>query len=255
MKYYSFNIFLFIYRISESCEGYSGADLKALVTKASEVCFSEGKEMEKAGKSKSKKVTKTHFAQALTAIRPSVSGKEKVRYEKTRLDLMPHHFHEKNTSSLPPAVIQKSIPNFINNGKSITTRESLLESVKESPSKSNSSESYQNPMKESQNPVKEFQNSEKESIPSSAKEALQTFKFQKIVTEPVKETVKEPMKEMVLPGIFSGKKFTYVKETSQESIEESIQESVEKCLQSTKKINSTDDSEHNKGTSLFFIKY
>ena len=216
------------------------------MTKASEVCFSEGKEMEKAGKSKSKKVTKTHFAQALTAIRPSVSGKEKVRYEKTRLDLMPHHFHEKNTSSLPPAVIQKSIPNFINNGKSITTRESLQESVKESPSKSNSAESYQNPLKESQN-------SEKESIPSSAKEALQTFKFQKIVTEPVKETVKEPMKEMVLPGIFSGKKFTYVKETSQESIEESIQESVEKCLQSTKKINSTDDSEHNKGTiySLF----
>merc|ERR1712051_247744 len=65
-------------------------------------------------------------------------------------------------------------------------------------------------------------------------------------TEPVKETVKEPMKGMVLPGIFSGKKFTYVKETSQESVEESIQESVEKCLQSTKKINSTDDSEHNK---------
>ena len=235
----------FFYRISESCEGYSGADLKALVTKASEVCFSEGKEMEKAGKSKSKKVTKTHFAQALTAIRPSVSGKEKTRYEKTRLDLMPHHFHEKNTSSLPPAVIQKSIPNFINNEESIvtkTTRESLLES----PHKSAASEPYKNPVKESQN-------SAKESISNSTKEALQTFKFQKIVTEPVKEAVKEPVKEMVLPGIFSGKKFTYVKETSQESIEESIQESVEKCLQSTKKINSTDDSEHNKGTGLFFF--
>ena len=209
--------------------------------------------MEKAGKSKSKKVTKTHFAQALTAIRPSVSGKEKIRYEKTRLDLIPHHFNEKNTSSnLPPAVIQKSIPNFINNGESIvtkTTRESLLES----PHKSSASEPYKNPMKESQNSVKESQNSEKESISNSAKEALQTFKFQKIVTEPVKETVKEPVKEMVLPGIFSGKKFTYVKETSQESIEESIQESVEKCLQSTKKINSTDDSEHNKGTGLFFF--
>ena len=48
--------------------------MKALVTKASEVCFSEGKEMEKQGKNKSKKVTKTHFAQALTAIRPSVQG-------------------------------------------------------------------------------------------------------------------------------------------------------------------------------------
>merc|ERR1740129_1410595 len=118
-------------RISESCEGYSGADLKALVTKASEVCFSEGKEMEKAGKSKSKKVTKTHFAQALTAIRPSVSGKEKTRYEKTRLDLMPHHFHEKNTSSLPPAVIQ------------------------ESTHKSSASEPYKNPVKESQNSAKE----------------------------------------------------------------------------------------------------
>ena len=204
-------------RISESCEGYSGADLKALVTKASEVCFSEGKEMEKAGKSKSKKVTKTHFAQALTAIRPSVSGKEKTRYEKTRLDLMPHHFHEKNTSSLPPAVIQKSIPNFINNEESIvtkTTRESILESTH----KSSASEPYKNPVKESQNPVKESQNSAKESISNSTKEALQTFKFQKIVTEPVKEAVKEPVKEMVLPGIFSGKKFTFVKESSQESI-------------------------------------
>ena len=164
--------------------------MKALVTKASEVCFSEGKEMEKAGKSKSKKVTKTHFAQALTAIRPSVSGKEKIRYEKTRLDLIPHHFNEKNTSSnLPPAVIQKSIPNFINNGKSVTTRESLLESVKESPSKSNSAESYLNPVKESQNPVKESQNSEKDSISNSAKEALQTFKFQKIVSGFIGESI------------------------------------------------------------------
>ena len=206
--------------------------------------------MEKAGKSKSKKVTKTHFAQALTAIRPSVTGKEKIRYEKTRLDLMPHHFHEKNTSNSPPAVIQKSISNFINNEKSTvtkTTRESLLESTH----KSSASESHKNPVKESQNSVKESQNSVKESVPNSAKEALQTFKFQKIVTEPVKETVKEPVKEMVLPGIFSSKKFTFVKE----SIEESIQESVEKCLQSAKKVNSTDDSEHNKGTSLIIFYF
>ena len=65
--------------------------MKALVTKASEFCFSEGKDLEKMGKAKSKRVTKTHFEQALKAIRPSVQGKEKVRYEKTRQELTPHY--------------------------------------------------------------------------------------------------------------------------------------------------------------------
>ena len=43
------------------------------------------------GKAKSKRVTKTHFEQALKAIRPSVQGKEKIRYEKTRQELTPQY--------------------------------------------------------------------------------------------------------------------------------------------------------------------
>ena len=70
--------------ISEASEGYSGADLKALVTKASELAFSE---IIQDPKIKARKVTKKHFDEALNSIKPSVQGKEKVRYEKTRQKL------------------------------------------------------------------------------------------------------------------------------------------------------------------------
>ena len=68
--------------ISKDCDGYSGADLKALVTKASELVFSEGKE---------RQISKRHFDQALKIIKPSVQGKEKLRYEKTRQRLEVHN--------------------------------------------------------------------------------------------------------------------------------------------------------------------
>ena len=81
-----------------------------------------------------------------------------------------------------------------------------------------------------------------ESVSSTAKEALQNFKFQK--SEPVKDTEKE-----------SGQKSAFDRESSQESIEESIQESVEKCLKVSKRMDSIDDSDHNQGKYVFFLNY
>lgn len=71
--------------ISEACDGYSGADLKALVTKASEIAFSQAILNPMFS---SRQVTKEHFYEALKHIKPSVQGKEKIRYEKTRDKLM-----------------------------------------------------------------------------------------------------------------------------------------------------------------------
>ena len=70
-------------KLSENCEGYSGADLRALVTKASEMAFSES-----ILKSCDLKVNMKHFTHAMTSMRQSVEGKEKKRYEKMRQKIM-----------------------------------------------------------------------------------------------------------------------------------------------------------------------
>ena len=125
--------------------------MKALVTKASECCFSEGKELEKQGKLKSKKVTKSHFSQALKTIRPSVQGKEKIRYEKTRQELMLHPQnsniqesiltlaveHEKSSQESVEMSVQKSDIESVKetnrlNSVEESTKESVMESIEES---------------------------------------------------------------------------------------------------------------------------
>ena len=70
-------------KLSENCEGYSGADLRALVTKASELAFSES-----ILKKCDLRVNMKHFEQAMTSMRQSVEGKEKKRYEKMRQKIM-----------------------------------------------------------------------------------------------------------------------------------------------------------------------
>jgi len=67
-------------KLSENCEGYSGADLRALVTKASEMAFSESI----LKSSCDLRVKMKHFNHAMTSMRQSVEGKEKKRYEKMR---------------------------------------------------------------------------------------------------------------------------------------------------------------------------
>ena len=67
-------------KLAENCEGYSGADLRALVTKASEMAFSESI----LKSSCDLRVKMKHFNHAMTSMRQSVEGKEKKRYEKMR---------------------------------------------------------------------------------------------------------------------------------------------------------------------------
>ena len=69
--------------LAEKCEGYSGADLRALVTKASELAFSESI----VKTSTCHMVNMNHFEQAMTSMRQSVQGKEAKRYEKMRQKL------------------------------------------------------------------------------------------------------------------------------------------------------------------------
>ena len=83
--------------VAELCEGYSGADLKALITKASELAFSE--DIAKPELNLTPQVTKVHFNQALKLIRQSVQGNDKARYERMRKKLSA--FQDKNTPSLP----------------------------------------------------------------------------------------------------------------------------------------------------------
>ena len=83
--------------VAELCEGYSGADLKALITKASELAFSE--DIAKPELNLTPHVTKAHFNQALKLIRQSVQGNDKARYERMRKKLSA--FQDKNTPSLP----------------------------------------------------------------------------------------------------------------------------------------------------------
>ena len=83
--------------VAELCEGYSGADLKALITKASELAFSE--DIAKPELNLTPQVTRVHFNQALKLIRQSVQGNDKARYERMRKKLSA--FQDKNTPSLP----------------------------------------------------------------------------------------------------------------------------------------------------------
>ena len=68
--------------IAKASEGYSGADLKALITKASELAFSE--DIAHPELKMTPQVKKTHFEKALKLIRQSVQGYDKDRYEKMR---------------------------------------------------------------------------------------------------------------------------------------------------------------------------
>ena len=68
--------------IAKMCEGYSGADLKALVTKASELAFSE--DIAHPEWNLAPQVEKCHFVQALNVIKKSVQGGDKTRYERMR---------------------------------------------------------------------------------------------------------------------------------------------------------------------------
>ena len=83
--------------VAELCEGYSGADLKALITKASELAFSE--DIAKPELNLTPQVTKVHFNQALKLIRQSVQGNDKARYERMRKKLSV--CQDKDTPSLP----------------------------------------------------------------------------------------------------------------------------------------------------------
>ena len=139
--------------------------MKALVTKASECCFSEGKELEKQGKLKSKKVTKSHFSQALKTIRPSVQGKEKIRYEKTRQELMLHPQH----SNVQESILTLAVEHEKSSQESVemSVQKSAIESVKET----NRLNSVEESVKESN------QESVMESIEESVGKCIQSSKF------------------------------------------------------------------------------
>ncbi len=113
--------------ISKSCEGFSGADLKALVTKASEVAFSE---FIKNPVFNQKRVTMKHFEDALLSIRPSVQGKEKVRYEKTRLRLLPTEAETKavvDTADVN-ATAEPTVAPLVTNGGGATSPDKSMDS-------------------------------------------------------------------------------------------------------------------------------
>jgi len=79
-------------KLAENCEGYSGADLRALVTKASEMAFSESI----LKSSCDLRVNMKHFNHAMTSMRQSVEGKEKKRYEKMRQKLLVNESQNEN---------------------------------------------------------------------------------------------------------------------------------------------------------------
>jgi hypothetical protein len=91
-------------QLAMNCDGYSGADLKALVTKAAEVAFSEDIAANEKAKVKVKaEVNKRHFEAALTAIRTSVQGSDKRRYDKMKLKLQPQTASEAVRDPVPEA--------------------------------------------------------------------------------------------------------------------------------------------------------
>lgn len=73
-----------IQKLADKCEGYSGADLKALVTKASEYAFDEDILESKSDK---ELVHAKHFDIAFSRIRCSVHGSDKKKYEKMKEQL------------------------------------------------------------------------------------------------------------------------------------------------------------------------